>query len=194
MERLILEDQHERRWVRVSDSKKPIAAATLGRKITNQYSKAEYNELEGNSFELVIDRADLRSIVEFLDNEIPLLFPELVFGVDNEEGKFDVVYIFYSRIDGLLIQLRIHLVEPDLTVPTLSDIFQGLEWHERETHEMFGILFDGHPDLRLLLLPDELDGAYPLRKSFVTDRSRVAESGLPQPKPRPPSKTKGDEK
>ncbi len=168
-------------------------AATLGRKLTNKYTSASYRALEGNAFELVIDRADLRDIVNLLDEEIKLIFPELVFGVDLGDGKFDVIYIFYSRLDGLLIQLRINLDESDLTVPTISDIFPGLEWHERETHEMFGILFEDHPDLRLLLLPEELEGKYPLRKSFQTDRSRLEESGLPQPKPRPTRKNEGDD-
>jgi NADH-quinone oxidoreductase subunit C len=51
-------------------------------------------------------------------------------------------------------------------VPTVSDIFRTAEWHERETAELFGIVFTDHPDPRRLLLPDDLDG-YPLRKDFT---------------------------
>jgi NADH-quinone oxidoreductase subunit C len=71
-------------------------------------------------------------------------------------------------------------------VDTVADIFPGMEWHERETWEMFGINFKGHPDLRLLLLPEELEGKYPLRKSFVTDRARLKEADRTPPKPKKP--------
>ena len=49
---------------------------------------------------------------------------------------------------------------------TVSDLFRTAEWHERETAELFGIVFEGHPDPRRLLLPDDLEG-YPLRKDFT---------------------------
>jgi NADH:ubiquinone oxidoreductase subunit C len=57
---------------------------------------------------------------------------------------------------------------------------------------MFGVEFKDHPDMRLLLLPEELEGKYPLRKSFETDRSRLSESGIPPPRPRP--KKEGESK
>ena len=56
-------------------------------------------------------------------------------------------------------------VPDSMTVPTWIPIFAGANWHERETHEMFGIGFDGHPDLRNLYLPGEFEG-FPLRKDF----------------------------
>ena len=98
------------------------------------------------------------------------------------------------RTSSLLLQIRIAIQEDDLWVDTVSDIYPGFEWHERETHEMFGIDFKGHPDLRLLLLPEELEGQYPLRKSFETDRSRLEESGMAVPKPRPARKASDESK
>ena len=62
--------------------------------------------------------------------------------------------------------LRVLLPREGGTVETASDIYRTAEWHERETAEMFGVEFVGHPDPRKLLLPDDLDG-YPLRKDFT---------------------------
>ena len=56
-------------------------------------------------------------------------------------------------------------VPDSMSMPSWAHVFAGANWHERETHEMFGITFDGHPDLRNLYLPSEFEG-YPLRKDF----------------------------
>ncbi len=173
-----------------------ISASTLARAIINRIPEVTSQPIDGNRVELVVPRDVIRHVVSIIDEMLEDAFPESVFGVDLEGGDFELVYIFWSHAHGLLCQLRVRLSEPDLEVDTVSDIFPGLEWHERETHEMFGIHFRNHPDLRLLLLPDELEGKYPLRKSFKTDRSRLSESGLAQPRQRPaptPSKEGGSE-
>ena len=173
-----------------------VAAATFARDVINKFPDVVSNPLDGNGVELIVPRADIRGIVSMIDERFEYAFPELVFGVDLEDGNFEVVYIFWMRSSSLLCQLKVALQEDDLWVDTVSDIYPGLEWHERETHEMFGIDFKGHPDLRLLLLPDELEGKYPLRKSFKTDRSRLDETGLAvrTPKPAPKSEPRPEGK
>ncbi|MGY5875385.1 MAG: NADH-quinone oxidoreductase subunit C [Candidatus Thorarchaeota archaeon] len=169
-----------------------VAASTFARQVINKLPDIESKMLEGNAVELIIPRERIREVVTMFDASFEDAFPESMFGVDLGEGNFQLIYIFWSRTSQVLCQLRVSLVEPDLVVDTVSDIFSGLEWHERETNEMFGIDFTGHPDMRLLLLPDELKGRYPLRKSFETDRSRLAEDGISKPKPRPkPQPTEG---
>ena len=71
------------------------------------------------------------------------------------------------------VRLRTHVPDGG-RLPTLSDVWSGANWHERETFEMFGIVFDGHPNLVPLLLPDGFEG-HPLRKDFVL-ASRVAKA------------------
>ena len=61
-------------------------------------------------------------------------------------------------------------------LPTATGIYRGAAWHERETHEMFGVIFDGHPGLAPLLLPDGFEG-HPLRKDFVARRAGAPRSG-----------------
>ncbi len=171
-----------------------VAAATFAREVINKFPDVESKPLNDNGVELITPRTHIRDIVNMIDERFDDAFPELVFGVDLEEGNFEVIYIFWMRSSSLLLQIRIPLQENDLWVDTVSDIFPGFEWHERETHEMFGIDFKGHQDLRLLLLPDELEGQYPLRKSFKTDRSRLEESGLTVPKPKPSPSARPDDK
>ncbi|MHA1903842.1 MAG: NADH-quinone oxidoreductase subunit C [Candidatus Thorarchaeota archaeon] len=172
-------------------SESGMSASTFGRDLANKYPGIEPNLKERNTVEFIVPADQIREIVSFIDQSIPSIFPESVFGVDLQEDKYEVIYLFWSYKDRLLIQLRVALEGLEPSIDSCNDIFQGLEWHERETHEMFGITFKGHPDLGLLLLPDELEGKYPLRKNFSTDRSRLSESGLPQPKPRPPPKEGG---
>ncbi|MHA1736796.1 MAG: NADH-quinone oxidoreductase subunit C [Candidatus Thorarchaeota archaeon] len=143
-------------------------------------------EKDGNrTVHMTVPPERIRDAVQGVADNLPHAFPESVFGVDLQEGKFELIYIFWSPTAKFLVQLRSQVEGEEPAIDSVCDIFPGLEGHERETHEMFGIDFTGHPDLRPLLLPDELVGKYPLRKSFQTDRSRLAESGLSTRPPRP---------
>jgi NADH-quinone oxidoreductase subunit C len=87
------------------------------------------------------------------------------------DGGFRVVLHLYSVSyrEHVFLETRLPALEP--RVDSLTGVFAGAGWHEREAWEMFGVLFDGHPDLRPLLLPDDFEG-HPLRKDFVL-QSRV---------------------
>ncbi|MEU8612166.1 NADH-quinone oxidoreductase subunit C, partial [Actinoplanes sp. NPDC048791] len=94
--------------------------------------------------------------------------------VDELDEGFTVVAHLWStrRKHGLLLRARVTRDNP--VVESVIDLFPGAAWHERETHEMFGISFTRHPDLRPLLLPPGFEGN-PLRKEFVL-ASRVAKA------------------
>ena len=85
-------------------------------------------------------------------------------GYAGGDSRFQLWAQLYSleRQLGLLLKAD---VGDDMTVDTIRDIFPGADWHERETHEMFGITFQGHPTLHPLYLPTEFEG-HPLRKDF----------------------------
>jgi len=63
------------------------------------------------------------------------------------------------------IRVRVQIPENDATLPSLFDLHPGTEAHERETYDMFGISFDGHPDMTRILMPEDWDG-HPLRKDY----------------------------
>ena len=92
---------------------------------------------------------------------------ESITGVDwIKQDQLEVVYDF-SRYDfdlcRTVVRTRIPRTEPHL--PTITPIYTGASWHERETHDFFGIVFDGHPHLVPLLLPEDAD-FHPLLKDF----------------------------
>lgn len=81
------------------------------------------------------------------------------------EHRFGLVYLLASTVTNERLTLRVFLDEPELTVSSAVPLWEGANWMEREVYDMFGILFDGHPDLRRILLPDEF-AAFPLRKDY----------------------------
>jgi NADH-quinone oxidoreductase subunit C len=83
------------------------------------------------------------------------------------EERFEVVYNLYSLKNREYVRLKVLVDERDLTVPTVTGVWPGANWHERETYDMFGIVFTGHPDLRRLFMPEEFE-YFPLRKDFPT--------------------------
>jgi len=79
--------------------------------------------------------------------------------------RFGLVYLLCNTRDNLRLTVRAMLSEPDLTVPTVTSLWEAANWLEREVFDMFGIHFAGHPDLRRILLPPEFT-AHPLRKDY----------------------------
>jgi len=81
------------------------------------------------------------------------------------EDRFGLVYLLASTGTNERLNLRVFLNEPDLSVRSAVPLWEGANWMEREVWDMFGIRFEGHPDLRRILLPDEFT-AFPLRKDY----------------------------
>lgn len=100
-------------------------------------------------------------------------------GVDMRH-HMEILYHFLIEDINLLISLRVKLQKPKLEIDSLSPIFEGANWIEREMHEILGINFRGHPDLRRLLLPDDWpDGVYPLRRDYKEwDKNVIRDRGV----------------
>ena len=79
--------------------------------------------------------------------------------------RFGLVYLLANTTTNERLTIRVFLNEPELTVPSVVPIWSGANWLEREVYDMFGIRFEGHPDLRRILMPDEFT-AFPLRKDY----------------------------
>lgn len=114
---------------------------------------------------LCLRRDDLARVMQAARDDERLAFDYLrcLSGVDWLT-EFEVVYHLYSYRHGHTVALKVRCPYEDPHVPTVSHLWQAANWHERETHEMFGIFFDGHPDLRPLLTEEGL-GYYVLRKT-----------------------------
>lgn len=92
---------------------------------------------------------------------------EAITGIDwLEQGRIEIVYDYTCIESGKRVTVRTSVERGEPELPTLSGIYPGANWHERETHDFFGVLFTGHPDLTPLLLPEDAD-FHPLRKDFT---------------------------
>ena len=131
------------------------------------------------------DRAELPALVRTLRDDDGFNMCLDVTGVDYlsyaadrglPEGvapeRFEVVVTLMSHSQRERVRLRTQVPEADATVPSLFDVHPGTEAMEREVYDLFGIAFDGHPDLTRILMPEDWEG-HPLRKDFAIGRIPV---------------------
>jgi NADH-quinone oxidoreductase subunit C len=119
---------------------------------------------------LIVPREHIASVCGFLK-----AWPETRFdfladlcGVDRgaeEEPRFEVNYHLFSTTKYHRWRLKVLLNEDNVHVDSVTSIWRTANWHERETYDLFGVIFDGHPDLRRILLPEDWQG-HALRKDF----------------------------
>ena len=126
--------------------------------------------------EIVVAPEKIREVALFLRDQLGFDHPNGVSGVDyNREARFEIVYHTSSLANGemrdLVLVVKVSIPRTDPKVTSLVSIWPGVENFERETFEMFGITFEGHPRLEKLFLTDNWDGPPPLRKEvrFPTD-------------------------
>jgi len=115
-----------------------------------------------------LGREDLLSALESFraDPALRLDFLSSVTATDwpGRDPRFWLVYELSSNDLRNRLRVKVGLHEDDLHVPSVTGLFPTADWHERETFDFYGIVFDGHPDLRRILLPDDWEG-WPLRKT-----------------------------
>jgi NADH-quinone oxidoreductase subunit C len=118
-----------------------------------------------------VDRERLRDVVEFLRDHGDLRYNLLtdLTAVDQlrlrDDPRFDVVVQLYSIPRRQRLRVKAGMNDGE-TVPSLVPLFPAANWMERECYDMFGIIFEDHPDLRRMLLPDDWDEGHPLRKDY----------------------------
>jgi NADH-quinone oxidoreductase subunit C len=119
---------------------------------------------------LVVPREHILAFCTFLKTAPGFEFDLLadIAGADRgpeEEPRFEVNYHLFSTKRFHRVRLKVLLNEEDTRVQSVTGVWRTANWHERETFDMFGVIFDGHPDLRRILLPDDWQG-HALRKDF----------------------------
>jgi NADH-quinone oxidoreductase subunit C len=114
--------------------------------------------------------------VDHLANAGTRLLPD---GVTPE--RFEVVVLLINHREPARLRIKVQVPEDDPQVPTLFEVHPGTEAMEREVFDMFGIAFDGHPDLTRILMPEDWEG-HPLRKDYAVGRIPVQFKGDPGPR------------
>jgi NADH-quinone oxidoreductase subunit C len=143
----------------------PQTVAALGA----AFSSITWSEFRTDT-RAVVGRDQLYAVLEFLRDRRGFDLLVDITCVDylnfrDAENRFGLVYLLANTATNERITLRTFVNEPDLTVPSSVPLWKGADWLEREVWDMFGIRFEGHPDLRRILLPEEFT-AHPLRKDY----------------------------
>ena len=104
--------------------------------------------LKGRGFDLLVDI----TCVDYLDYK-------------GAKNRYGLVYLLANTVTNQRLTLRVFVDDPDPAVPSVVSLWEGANWLEREVWDLFGIRFEGHPDLRRLVMPEEFT-AHPLRKDY----------------------------
>ncbi len=135
--------------------------------VLQQQAGATVEEFRGD-VRVFVSPDKLHDTLLFLRDEHEFQLLSLLTAIDywpEDRPRFHVVYGLRSVTQNLIIEIRVGVPDADPKVPTVSDIFETANWRERELYDMFGIMVEGHPDLRRILMPDDWDG-HPLRRDY----------------------------
>ena len=126
--------------------------------------KVNVTKTEERRVHAEVERDSIHYVCEYIHEKLNFEHATTVMGIDMVD-HMEVVYLLSNYFTGVMIELTVKLPAEDLHIRSVADIWGGANWHERETYELFGIIFDGHPKLERLLTPDTYE-FYPFRKSY----------------------------
>jgi NADH:ubiquinone oxidoreductase subunit C len=141
-----------------------LREAFMGRFGDRLRIEAEDPGKRGCHLDITASGTDIEAVASVMDGLGFTL--EAISGIDRPaEEAMELVYDFNKMADGGRIAIRVRVAREKPELPSISKIFGGANWYEREAHEMFGIVFSGHPNLTPLILPEDAT-FHPLRKDF----------------------------
>lgn len=139
-----------------------------------KFPAAKVDYVRERRVKVTVSPSEIKSAAFFVRDGLGFDHLNVVGGTDYQaQGEFEVIYFVGSLStpgqQDLIVQLAERVKrEESPKVPSLVEVWGAAEFHERETFEMLGIAFEGHPDLRRLLLPEDWNDIPPLRKDYVS--------------------------
>lgn len=137
-------------------------------KLSRSFPEAFIEAYQSSGDTFVRVEADaIVDICRFLKEECNFIYLGDVFGADRftSSERFEVIYNMVSLKDQIRLFVKVYLDESEPVIDSVSPVWKSANWVEREVYDMFGIRFNGHPDLRRMYMPQDYD-YYPLRKEF----------------------------
>ena len=117
---------------------------------------------------VTLPREHWQEFARFAADELGCRYFNWLSAVDWKDQGFEVLCRLENLEAPLVVTMRTRLPAGEIRCPSLTSLYRGADWMERECYDMFGITFEGHPDLRRILLSDDWEG-YPLRKDYAVD-------------------------
>ena len=139
-------------------------------KLKEQFNNIDF-KVSGYLDELTIKlpKEQIVKVCEFLkkDFDLEFLLCQDITAIDwaKRKNRFTVVYHIYSFKNNFRLRLKADVDESNCAIDTVSSVWKGANWQERETYDMYGINFNNHPDLRRMYMPEDFEH-HPLRKDF----------------------------
>jgi NADH-quinone oxidoreductase subunit C len=123
------------------------------------------------------NREKITDLLTFLKNDSVLQFIYLTditaIHYPEREKQIGVIYHLHSLVNNVRVRIKVFMEDGDVHIPTATTLWDGANWMERETYDFFGVIFDGHPDLRRILNVDDMT-VFPMRKEYpLEDPNRV---------------------
>jgi NADH-quinone oxidoreductase subunit C len=123
-----------------------------------------------DNFRVIVDAGRVFAVLECLKRDAGFdMLAELTatdyLHYPNARDRYSVLYLLVSTATGLRLLVKTFVNDPQPVLPSVYPLWKGADWMEREVYDMYGIVFDGHPDLRRILMPEEFT-AFPLRKDY----------------------------
>ncbi len=140
-----------------------------------RFPEVAIEEVPAGGYNVRVAKGQYLDVVSYL-REVGYNFPSCITAVDWKD-RLELVVQLYKLTEGLtnsqIVMVRVDgLPREGAKVPSITPLYPGLDWHERETFDMYGVQFEGHPNPKRILLPDNWQGGYPLLKDFVDKRPK----------------------
>ncbi|MFN3872881.1 MAG: NADH-quinone oxidoreductase subunit C [Ignavibacterium sp.] len=142
----------------------------IQQKLNSAFPEAnlEFSEYK-NEFCVKLDKKFIVSVCKLLkeDEDLQFLLSEDITAVDwaTRKNRFTVVYHIFSLKNKFRLKLKVDVDEKDCNIDSVSSVWRAANWQERECYDMYGIIFNNHPDLRRMYMPEDFE-YHPLRKDF----------------------------